>query len=178
MDGMQKYFEQMAEDIRQSAASRERNTARYFVPMPGQPPEQLPQQPVEAEKKACEWFALSPEAFPPAEKWDEYQLLSMCVLLRQLFEHYNLQVELPNKMPYHRVYTFLLKALDTITPCNPHDDCVDFISFCDCEEATCPFGHHCAMTDGCYCDTWINGQPWDGFAELEEMKKKMEGQKQ
>jgi hypothetical protein len=176
MDGMQMYFNQLIDDIRESTANRERNTARYFVPIPGEVPEHLQRPPAEKEKKAWQWFNLSLTAFPPAEKWNEYQLLYLCVSLRQLFEHYNLLVELPHRMPYEQVYTFLLKALDMPTPCNPHDDTVDMISFCDCEEATCPFGEHCGMTDGYYCDNWAPGQPWNGFVELEEMKKKIEDQ--
>jgi hypothetical protein len=176
MDKMQKYFEQLIEDIKEAMASRERNTARYFVPMPGEVPEHLLRPPAEKEKKAYQWFNLSLEAFPPADKWNEYQLLYLCVSLRQLFDHYNLLVQLPHKMPYDQVYTFLLKALDMTTPCNPYESTVDFISFCDWEKKTCPFGKHCGMNKDHYCDNWVPNQPWKGVAELEEMKKKIEGQ--
>jgi hypothetical protein len=174
MNGMQKYMEQLIEDIQKSAAEIDKNAEQFYVPMPKGVPEHLQHLPVIPMKKAHQWFNLSLEAFPPAEKWDEYQLLYMCVILRQLFEHYNMEVELPNSMPYEMVYTFLLKALDTYACCQPEESSIEQITFCEGDEATCPFGEYCANEGEYSCDTWEYGSDWEGFAEWEEMREKRE----
>ena len=82
-----------------------------------------------------------------------------------------MQVELPNFLPYDQVYTYLLKALDTYTTCMPDSNTLDVISFCECDEETCPFGEYCAKENEYSCDTWGYGQHWDGYIDLEEMEK-------
>jgi hypothetical protein len=174
MDGMKKYMYQLIEDIQESAANIDKNAEQFYVPMPKGVPEHLHHLPVIPMKKAHQWFNLPLEAFPPAEKWNEYQLLYMCVLLRQLFEHYHIEVEIPNHMPYNLVYGFLLKALDTYTTCQPEESTLDQITFCECEEDTCPFGKYCAKENEYSCDTWIYGNDWAGYHDLEEMEKNKE----
>lgn len=114
MSSMQRYMEHLVDDIRESAKNRDQNI--QYSPLELMPvPEHLAHLPVVGQKKAYQWFKLSIDAFPAAEKWNEYQLLYMCVILRSLFEHYHIDVELPNDLPYDEVYAYLLKALDTYT---------------------------------------------------------------
>lgn len=171
MSTMQRYMEQLIDDIRESAANSVQNSEQFAVPMPPGVPEHLRHLPVIPEKKAYEWFDLSLEMFPPADRWNDYQLLFFCVILRSLFEHYNIQVEIPNYLPYDQVYTFLLKALDSYTSCLPETESLNVITFCECDEDTCPFGEYCAKESEYHCDTWALGQYWDGYIELEVMEK-------
>ena len=176
MSSMQRYMDQLIEDIQESAVNKDTNSEQYYVPMPHSVPEHLRHLPVIPEQKAHQWFRLSPEMFPPAGKWNEYQLLYFCVLLRSLFEHYNIEVEIPHGLPYDKVYTFLIKALNEYTTCTQDHDSVNTISFCEGEYTTCPFGKHCTLGDSGYCDTWLIGHFWDGYVDLEEMEKNIDKQ--
>lgn len=167
MSSMQRYMEHLIDDIRESAKNKDENI-QYVPPKLYDVPEHLAHLPVILERKAYEWFKLSPEAFPEAEKWDDYQLLYMCVILRSLFEHYNINVELSNDLPFKTAYAYLMKALSMYTTAEP--DSSNQISFCRGDEENCPFGDYCARQDGGYCDTWDIGHHWDGYMILEEMK--------
>ncbi len=173
MSSMQRYMEHLIDDIRESAKNKDENI-QYVPPVLYNLPKHLEHLPVIPQRKSYEWFKLSPEAFPEAEKWDDYQLLYMCVILRSLFEHYNINVELSNDLPYETVYAFLLKALDTYTTAEP--DASNQISFCSGDEGNCPFGDYCARQEQGYCDTWNIGQHWDGFIILAEMEKDRKAQ--
>lgn len=167
MSKMQRYFEQLVEDIRESARHKDRNV-QFNVPTDLlKVPEEYAHLPVVPAQKAYQWFRLSLDMFPPAEKWNQKQLLYMCVILRHLFEHYNIEVELPNHLPYDKVYAYLLKALDTYTSCE--QDHPNTITFCEGEAEDCPFGYYCA-SEGSYCDSWGMGQYWEGYADLKNME--------
>ncbi len=170
MSTMQRHLEHLIEDIQESAANRDTN-ANFVVPRPVDIPEHFDHLPFEPTRKAHEWFGLSMDMFPSADKWNERQLLELCVILRQLFEHYNMQVELSNCLPYDIVYTFLLKAMETYTTCRPGSGNVDVISFCAYDSENCPFGDYCAAEDEYSCDTWVLGHHWDGYLDWEERRK-------
>lgn len=165
------YFEQLVEDIQESAKHKDRNIVFDIPTDLLKVPEGFEHLPVEPAQKAYQWFRLSLDMFPTADKWNERQLLFMCVILRSLFEHYNINVELPNDLPYNQVYTYLLKAMNTYVTCN--EEHPDTVSFCEGEEDDCPFGDYCASA-GSYCDTWAIGQDWKGFADLKDMDDKEE----
>lgn len=167
MSSMQRYFEQLVEDIRESAKNKDQNV-QYHIPEDLlNIPEEYEYLPVELQQKAYEWFRLSPEMFPPASKWSPRQLLYMCVVLRQLFEHYNIMVEMPNDLPYKKVYQYLLKALNMDTSC--HQEYINQISFCEGERSSCPFGDYCAFDGKYHCDTWSFGGDWEGYSDLKAM---------
>lgn len=174
MSSMQRYMEQLIEDIQESAKNRDQHM-QEIPPGVYNVPEHLAHLPVIPARKAYQWFNLSLDAFPDADKWNEYQLLYMCVILRSLFEHYHINVELPNDLPYDRVYAYLLKALDTYTTVEP--DGSNLISFCSGDPETCPFSDYCYKEDTGHCDTWTIGYHWDAYIELEEMKKEMDAQR-
>ncbi len=167
MDAMQRYMEQLVDEIRQSAKDKDENI-QFNVPTELLTvPKGYEHFPVIPAQKAFEWFRLSVDTFPPAEKWNEKQLLYMCVILRHLFEHYNINVALPNDMPYDMVYSFLLEAMHKYTSCQQEHQ--NHISFCNGDEDSCPFGKFCA-TDDHSCDTWAIGYDWAGYWELKDME--------
>lgn len=168
MSTMQRYFEQLIDDIRESAKNKDQNV-QFNIPTDLlDVPEEYEHLEVEPAQKACDWFRLSPETFPPAEKWTEKQLLYMCVILRQLYEHYNISVELPSYLPYDMVYTYLLKAMDVYTTCEQEH--LNEISFCDGKGYDCPFGEHCTNEGEYNCDSWIFGHDWEGYSDLKYME--------
>ncbi|MDF9795055.1 hypothetical protein OKW21_000318 [Catalinimonas alkaloidigena] len=168
MSTMQRYFEQLVDDIRESAKNKDQNV-QFNIPTDLlEVPEEYEHLEVEPAQKASEWFRLSPEMFPPAEKWTERQLLYMCAILRQLYEHYNIIVELPSYLPYDLVYTYLLKAMDVYITCD--QESLNDIRFCDGKGYECPFGKHCTNEGEYHCDTWEFGQDWEGFSDLKYME--------
>ncbi len=173
MSAMQRYFEQLIDDIRESAKNKEENV-KFVAPTLLDVPEHLAHLPVIPARKACDWFRLSLEAFPAAEKWDDdYQLVYMCVILRTLFEHYDINVDLPNDLPFDMTYEYLLKAMNEYTTCEQDNSC-NTIDFCHEDSQACPFEDYCTKEDTDYCDNWMIGQYWYGFdvlAEMEEERK-------
>jgi hypothetical protein len=171
---MQAYLQYLIEDIRKSA--QDKNNNRQYadgIPISMDVPEQLSHLDTVPMYRAGKWLGLSSESFPPAEKWDDQQLLELCVTLRALFEHYQIAVRIPHGLPFKLVYTFLIKALDEYVTCMEEGQ--NEISFCS-ETGTCPFGVHCTMEENEECDTWELGVAWEGDfaweAVREEQQKK------
>jgi hypothetical protein len=159
---IQRYLQQLVSDIRESARNKDIN-----IQYPPELvtlmdiPEHLAHLPVEPAQRVHKWMKLDPETFPPADQMNLNQLIYMCNILKQLFEHYNYEVQLPHSLPFPIVYEYLIKALNEVERCNQEN--VSVISFCTGEKATCPFGEYCTRINDDYCNTWLFGHWWEGY---------------
>lgn len=160
-----RYLEQLVDDIRESAKNKDHNISYppELVVAPNVP-EHLEHLPVIPVRPVYKWMRLDPEAFPPAEQLNEMQIIYFCNILRQLFEHYNYEVQLPRALPYNMVYHYLIKAFYKVEPCNQEN--LNTIYFCEGDESNCPFGEYCGRVNDDFCNSWIFGHWWEGYSEV------------
>ncbi|HEX3006572.1 MAG TPA: hypothetical protein VHO90_03045 [Bacteroidales bacterium] len=160
---IRRYLEQLVADVRLSAQNRDKNIEYdpILVVAPPNLPDHLKHLPVVPAQPIYKWMRLDPEAFPPAEKFEnEEELIFFCSLLRQLFEHYHYQIQLPCHLPFAMTYEYLIKAFYAVESCS--EESSNLISFCTGDEDTCPFGDYCSGPDDCYQDSWLI-QFWEGY---------------
>jgi hypothetical protein len=165
-----RYLQQLVEDIRESAKNRDENIK--FPPelvSDSGIPNHLKHLPIVPAQKIYKWMRLDPEAFPPVNQMEYEQIIYMCNILRQLFEHYRFEVQLPHSLPIEMVYEYLIKAFYKVDSISDEDS-LNVITFCQGDESTCPFGEYCAKVNEDYCETWLYGYWWEGY---EGMKKNL-----
>ena len=161
---LQRYLEQLVGDIRESAKNRDTNV-QYppeLVRAPDNIPEHLAHLEVIPAQEVYKWMRLDPETFPPADKLNDDQIIYFCNILRQLFEHYNYEIEMPIGLPFRLVYEYLIKAFYKFETCK-QGETINVISFCNGDEANCPFGEYCTKVNDDYCDSWIFKHWWEGY---------------
>lgn len=157
-----RYLEQLVEDIRESARNKDHNVSYppELVVAPNVP-EHLEHLPVIPVRAVYKWMRLDPEAFPRVDQLSELQTIYFCNILRQLYEHYNFEVQLPKDLPYSLVYQYLKKGLYKVGTCS--QESLNTISFCEGDESKCPFSEYCSRVNDDYCNSWIFGHWWEGY---------------
>jgi hypothetical protein len=95
---MQRYLEQLMEDIYKSYQDIKKNTT-FLVYSTGtilkDVPEKYAHLPFFPTKPIHQWMNLEIDLFPPADKWESKQLHRICAALRQLFEEYGYELGIP-----------------------------------------------------------------------------------
>lgn len=163
-----RYLQQLVDDIRESAKNRDENIK--FPPeliSELKVPENLKHLPVVPAQKVHKWMRLDPEAFPPANQMEFDQVIYMCNILKQLFEHYRFEVQLPHSLPIEMVYEYLIKALHKIESIS-EENSINAIYFCNGDEETCVFGEYCGKVNEEYCETWLYNYWWEGYEGIKK----------
>ena len=165
---MQRYFEQLMEDIYQSYKDLQKNTEFTIYPtelVVRDVPENFARLPCYPAKPIYKWMKLDADAFPPAEKWESAQLHRICAALRQLFEEYNYDLDIPWSLSPKDEYPFLIQALRVVEMCNAmeRDEISPVqIEICKDDPLTCPFKDDCLHL-GTHCDFLRNLPQWEKY---------------
>lgn len=148
---MQRYFEQLVEDIQNSYRDRVKN-ASFPVYSAGtmlhDVPDKFVHLPFHPAKPIYQWMNIDVELFPPLDRWTTEQLYRICELLRCLFEAYEYSLITPWDLSPEEEYPFFIEALRMIDTCTAgmgEDSWLIEIYFCKMESATCPFKENCML---------------------------------
>ena len=138
---MQKYIRQLTADIR--AAARQEtfepnekllNTSieDHFAEVEAWLAGELPQE------RIGEILGLEAIQFPPVERLNRNQLRKICEAFEQTMQTYNVDFDIPKRLPWKTRYQLLVgKIDDSVAIC---DDGFITVEFCDYNPKECPFG--------------------------------------
>jgi hypothetical protein len=93
--------------------------------------------------KICELIGFLPEQFPPSNRLNTNQLKRVFFALDQLLDSYNIDTNLPNKLPIKRKYELVTNELTEEVFASKHG--FTHLEYCNYDVETCPFGKK-------YCD--------------------------
>ena len=168
-ENMEPYFAHLMDDIRLSYTNMVPNTSFQVYPVsifPNNLPDQWQNTPVYPEKTIGEWIKLDPEAFPPADRWEEKHLKDLCSSLRQLFNFYRYEPVLPWTLSLAIEYTWLLKGMSKISECfASQEDVANIvpIHFCQEDPDDCPFSSECLLRADIGCESIDKSIGWERY---------------
>lgn len=93
--------------------------------------------------KICELIGFLPEQFPPSNRLNTNQLRRIFFALDQLLDSYNIDTNLPNKLPIKRKYELVTNELTEEIFASKQG--FTTLKYCNYDVETCPFGKK-------YCD--------------------------
>lgn len=148
---MQKYLNQLIEDMHLAASqvSQSRIPELVFDPnymMELEDMEELPMS---------EWFGLSKEQFPPADRLTAEQLSLMAEEFEKLWGAFNFDPYFPDRLPARRRYELMRDYLDHKCAHWP-GGWIHTFEFCKYDPENCPFG-----IEYCRCKNLEYDQPVD-----------------
>jgi hypothetical protein len=140
---MELYVTQLIEDLEAAKQPEE-----PYVPGEEQEIEDLFEevdQYVSGEKhtKICDLIGFMPEQFPPSNMLNNSQMNRVFYALDQLLDTYNIDTNLPNKLPIKLKYDLVRNELTEEVFASKFG--FIHLEYCDYNEETCPFGKK-------YCD--------------------------
>lgn len=165
---MDKYFDHLLEDIRLSYTNLTINASLKVYPTsmyPNDLPEHVQHLPYYRMKPISEWMKLDPEAFPPANRWEDRHLKILCSGLRQLFTEYQYEHVLPWTLELDKEYTWLVQALSIAEVCfaGEEDNGTIPLYFCKQDPDNCPFSDDCLHRANIGCESRDVAQGWGKY---------------
>ncbi len=150
---MQKYVSQLTADIRAAAQPEAYEPASkplsisiedHFAEVEAWLEDDLPTE------RIGEILGLEAVQFPPAERLNRNQLRKICEAFEQTMQTYNVDFDMPKRLPWKTRYQLLVSKLeDSVIIC---DDGFVTVEFCEYNPSACPFGSRycsCKHYDAC-----------------------------
>ncbi len=140
---MKKYLKYLLADIesakrnRPPASKHKEDVSEIF-----RGPEEYMNSPLQ---NMCEWFGLDARAFPPAERWNDAEMLVITDAMTELWSVYNYEAVFPEGVGTQLKYELFVKVLTEPVPW------VNFglitIDFCDSDVSSCALGEFCVCRE-------------------------------
>ena len=153
---MQKYVNQLIEDIRNAHRAEEENPTNPGEHLDGmeededisehfEEVERYLNSDGEMEPTFAEHCGLNKVAFPPADRLSDQQKIDICAAFEKMMESYNAYPTMPDVLPTNIAYETLVGVLD-VRLFLPKLGMVG-IEFCDYEPEKCQFGEYCTCKE-------------------------------
>lgn len=138
---MKKYLKYLLADI-ESAKKNKPSTPKQLEDSSEmfRGPEEYMNSPL---KNMCDWFGLDARAFPPAERWNEEEILIVVNAMTELWDVYNYEPAFPEGVDTKLKYKLFVKVLTESVPWLSSG--LITIDFCDSDV------NSCALEEFCIC---------------------------
>lgn len=140
---MKKYLKYLLADI-ETAKKNKPPTPKQSenIPEMFSGPEEFINSPLQ---NMCEWFGLDARAFPPAERWDEKEMLLIVDAMTKLWAVYNYESVFPEGVGTKLKYELFVKVLTEPVPW--FSSGLITIDFCDSDVNSCALGEFCVCRE-------------------------------